>query len=133
VVLHVSALRFLYVRVLKRGDIKEDLPYPEQRKRLPTRTWPVRVKSVATGDQMAKHSSHILDMARKGAEHRYNELKAEIALLVKHFPHLATRTGGIVSQAVAAPRKRRKMSAAARKAVSERMKKYWAARRKAKK
>jgi hypothetical protein len=38
---------------------------------------------------MAKHSSHILEMARKGAEHRYEELKAEIATLVKHFPHLA--------------------------------------------
>jgi site-specific recombinase XerD len=36
VVLHVSALRFLYVRVLKRRDMKEDLPYPKQRKRLPT-------------------------------------------------------------------------------------------------
>jgi hypothetical protein len=33
----------------------------------------------------------------------------------------------------AAPRKRKMMSAAARKAVSERMKKYWASRKKAKK
>jgi hypothetical protein len=38
---------------------------------------------------MAKHSSHILDLARKGAEHRFEELKAEIAALVKHFPHLS--------------------------------------------
>ena len=41
----------------------------------------------------AKHSSHILDMARKGAEHKYAELKAEIAALVQHFPHLAARAG----------------------------------------
>jgi integrase/recombinase XerD len=35
VVIHVSALRFLYVRVLKRREMKEDLPYPKRRKRLP--------------------------------------------------------------------------------------------------
>jgi hypothetical protein len=88
---------------------------------------------------MANHPSHILEMARKGAEHKYEELKAEIALLVKRFPHLAAQTKVEISKAVAAveaeaPRLRRratKMSAAARKAVSERMKKYWAARRKA--
>jgi uncharacterized protein YicC (UPF0701 family) len=93
---------------------------------------------------MAKHSSHILEMARKGAEHRYAELQAEIATLVKHFPHVAKQAGKqiskIVSQSVAAveaeaPRVKRrvkKMSAAARKAVSDRMKTYWAKRRKAK-
>jgi hypothetical protein len=91
---------------------------------------------------MAKHSSHILEMARKGAEHRYQELQAEIAALVKHFPHVARRAGRQISTVVArgraiaeaeAPRVRRrarKMSAAARRAVSARMKKYWAARRK---
>jgi hypothetical protein len=90
---------------------------------------------------MAKHSSHILELARKGAEHRYEELKAEIATLVKNFPHLAKRAGTQISRTVSkglavaeaeAPkvrRRARKMSAAARKAVSDRMKKYWAARR----
>lgn len=94
---------------------------------------------------MAKHSSHILEMARKGAEHRYEELKAEIAALVKHFPHLAARANQRASrafaqgqaavevEAVQVRRRTRKMSAEARKAVSERMKKFWAARRKAKK
>lgn len=93
---------------------------------------------------MAKHSSHILELARKGAEHRYEELKAEIAALMKDFPHLARRGGKQVSLAVArgravvaaetpkAQRRAKKWSAAARKAVSARMKKYWAARRKAK-
>jgi uncharacterized protein YicC (UPF0701 family) len=94
---------------------------------------------------MAKHSSHILELARKGAEHRYEELQAEIAALVKHFPHVAKRTGKQISKAIShgaavveadipkLRRRARKMSTAARKAVSDRMKKYWAARRKAKK
>jgi hypothetical protein len=88
---------------------------------------------------MAKHSSHILELARKGAEHRYQELKAEIAALRKYFPDLAgaprsKRPQIDVSSEPAATidrprRKRRRMSAAARKAVSRRMKKYWATRR----
>lgn len=85
---------------------------------------------------MAKHSSQILEMARKGAEHRYEELKAEISSLVKNFPHLAGTASKKISRGRAvveaeAPkvrRRARKMSAAARKAVSDRMKKYWAAR-----
>ena len=84
-------------------------------------------------------------MARKGAEHRYEELQAEIAALVRHFPHVARKAGKQISETVSqgaaaveteAPKVRRrakKMSAEARQAVSERMKKYWAKRRKAKK
>lgn len=87
---------------------------------------------------MARHSSHILELARKGAEHRLQELKAEMAALRKNFPHLAEQAGTAVGHAVGtaeakvrkAARRGRGMSAAARKAVSERMKKYWAARRK---
>ena len=91
---------------------------------------------------MAKHSSHILDMARKGAEHKYEELKAEIATLAKHFPHLTGRKG-LVSRGAAAlskggkavadavsgastPRKKRKMSAKARAAISAAQKARWA-------
>lgn len=33
--LNICALRFLYIKVLKRRDMKEDLPYPKQRLRLP--------------------------------------------------------------------------------------------------
>ena len=36
VVGHVGALRFLYVKTLKRRDMKQDLPYPKHQKRLPT-------------------------------------------------------------------------------------------------
>ena len=91
---------------------------------------------------MAKHSSHVLDMARKGAEHKYAELKAEIAALVKHFPDLAARAGTQVLRAglavskrgkaavaaitSSAPRKRRKRSAKARKAMSLAQKARWA-------
>jgi integrase/recombinase XerD len=35
VVLNICALRFLYIKVLKRRDMKEDLPYPKQRLQLP--------------------------------------------------------------------------------------------------
>ena len=88
---------------------------------------------------MARHSSHILELARKGAEHRYEELKAEIATLFKHFPHLsglASVSHTIDVSAVPAAtidRKlgSRRMSAAQRAAVSKRMKAYWASRRKA--
>ena len=89
---------------------------------------------------MAKHSHSILELAKKGATHRLQELKAEIASLMKAFPHL--RYGSAVSPAmpdaveegtIRRSRKRFSMSAAQRKAVSARMKKYWAARRRAKK
>jgi hypothetical protein len=41
--------------------------------------------------------AHILDMARKGAEQKYEELKAETAALVKNFPHLAQPAGRLVA------------------------------------
>src|SRR5947209_20594111 len=34
-VVKVCALRFLYIKVFKRRDMKEDLPYPKERKQLP--------------------------------------------------------------------------------------------------
>ena len=82
---------------------------------------------------MARHPSHILELARKGADHRYQELKAQLAELVKAFPYLelGSSAGPWMPKQEYAPikPKRRRMSAAARKAVSARMKKYWAARR----
>jgi hypothetical protein len=97
---------------------------------------------------MAAHRSHILDLARKGAEHRYEELKAELVELVKDFPHLARRTGRIVSRGASSlsrrgrafiaaggdallQPKRRKMSAKARKAISDAQKRRWAAQKSA--
>ena len=85
---------------------------------------------------MAKHSSHILELARKGADHRYQELKAEIASLEKHFPHLgepregrgakSAQVSASAAEASHPARKRRTMSAAARKKISDAQKARWA-------
>ena len=88
---------------------------------------------------MVRHSSHILELARKGADHRYQELKAQMALVLKAFPHLRSEPKsdlrfkpGKELLLAPAPRGRRKMSTAERKAVSARMTRHWAARRKEK-
>ena len=77
---------------------------------------------------MAKHSSNILELAARGAKHRYDELQAELASLVRQFPDLR-RAGRKALAAVVAelrPTKRRKMSAKARKAISDAQKARWA-------
>ena len=97
---------------------------------------------------MPNYPSHILELAKRGAEVRLRDLVKEIKFLLELFPHLsdsfdkdelplrfiiakgagrATRTRAIRR------RRRRRMSEAAKKAISERMKKLWAGRRKAKK
>jgi hypothetical protein len=72
-----------------------------------------------------------------GAEARVAELNAELAEIYRAFPALRRARGGRTAAAGAgesgAPRRRRPpMTAAQKKAVSIRMKKYWASRRKAK-
>ena len=73
-------------------------------------------------------------LARLGAKARLDELRLEEAAIRSAFPDVFGR--GRREQArngqVASGRKRRRMSAAARKAVSSRMRKYWAERRKSK-
>lgn len=88
--------------------------------------------------------------ARRGAEVRLAELKAELDAIYEAFPDLAGRRGrgkGAPSASlsytddgqtilpdapVARKRRRRKpLTAAQRKAIGERMRKYWAARKKA--
>src|SRR5262245_48806246 len=44
---------------------------------------------------MAKHSQAMLEMARRGAVHRIQELRAEIVEITKVFPHL--RFGAAIS------------------------------------
>ena len=96
-------------------------------------------------------------LARRGAEARIAELNAELSDIYRAFPELrgsgssgrsrrsgpvmpnqgaALRDMGAVTnaafateQAPAANRRRPKMNAAQRKAVGERMRKYWAERR----
>ena len=74
------------------------------------------------------------EMAKQGAEEALKRLRAEIVAIERTFPELAlARRRRAMRQTLKATAPRaRKMSAAARKAVSERMKKYWAERRKAK-
>ena len=98
-------------------------------------------RTCVTFEGMAKHSNDILAWARRGAEVRWNELQAEVASLLKAFPDLATisktarrtiaKSARGVADTLEPKRKRSKMSAAQRKAVSARMKKYWAEQRKA--
>ena len=81
-------------------------------------------------------------LATKGATARLEELRSEEAAIRQAFPELgrksspepvAKATSDVVEKAHAAPsRSTNRMSPAARRAVSERMKKYWAERRKAK-
>ncbi len=77
-------------------------------------------------------------LARLGAQARLVELKREEGNIRRAFPELfraSTRPAVTAADAAGEVRRRRRsrMSAAGRKAVSERMKKYWAERRKAKK
>jgi hypothetical protein len=79
-------------------------------------------------------TASLKDLARRGAEVVLKELRAEIVAIERTFPELglpASRRALRRSVEDATSRTRR-MSAAARRAVSQRMKKYWAERRKAK-
>ena len=74
-------------------------------------------------------------LARLGAKSRLDELRREEAAIRRAFPDLFGRGRGRQTAASAGAggrRRRRGMSAAGRRAVSIRMKKYWAERRKAK-
>jgi hypothetical protein len=75
----------------------------------------------------------VRELAREGAERLLNQLRAEIVAIERTFPELALpQRGRQLRQAVRQAQKQtRTMSASARKAVSQRMKKYWAERKKA--
>ena len=78
-------------------------------------------------------AEHLRELARAGAELTLNRLRAEIIAIERTFPELALPKGRrAIRQSIRSVTKRtRTMSAAARKAVSARMKRYWAERRKA--
>jgi hypothetical protein len=77
-------------------------------------------------------------LARLGAMARLEQLRQEEAAIRAEFPELFGRgrqSNGQAVTAAAAPaqrRRRARMSAESRKAVSERMRKYWAERRRTK-
>jgi hypothetical protein len=90
---------------------------------------------------MAKHSSHILELAKRGAALRLRELANELDILLRAFPDLhdafdadelpvsfIVRRDSRRARAKGV-RRQKPMSAAAKRAVSRRMKKYWAERR----
>jgi hypothetical protein len=103
--------------------------------------------ALVSSSVMARHSSHVLELARRGAEARFRELAQEAKYLIDLFPHLRdsfdkdelplpfiiAKGSGRLTKASAGPPRRRRMSAASRKAASARMQKYWAARRNAEK
>jgi hypothetical protein len=78
-------------------------------------------------------AERLKDLARTGAEVVLKQLRAEIVAIERTFPELALRQRrrALRRSLHQATTRTRRMSAAARKAVSERMKRYWAERRKA--
>jgi hypothetical protein len=91
---------------------------------------------------MAKTPDRFREFAQLGAEVRLGQLREEIAQIYRSFPALrfrkVTRQGPAnppsstdgPAAVPAATRKRRRLSAAQKKAISQRMKKYWAERQK---
>lgn len=79
-------------------------------------------------------ADRIQEFARAGAEVTVKRLRAEIDAIERAFPELGLPRRRRALRKVVRQTKSgtRRMSAAARKAVSERMKRYWAERRKAK-
>jgi hypothetical protein len=73
------------------------------------------------------------ELARAGAEIALRRLRAEIIAIERTFPELALpkRRRALRRSVKEATNRTRHMSAAARNAVSERMTRYWAERRKA--
>jgi hypothetical protein len=91
-----------------------------------------------------KKNAHLYELAKRGAEVQLRELVQETKYLIDLFPHLrdafdkdelplsfilAKGADRLTKTSAGRVRRRRRMSAAARKAVSQRMKKYWAGRR----
>lgn len=78
-------------------------------------------------------AGRLRELARAGAEAALKRLRAEIIAIERTFPELALprRRRALKRSIERASNETQRMSAAARKAVSDRMKRYWAERRKA--
>ena len=78
-------------------------------------------------------ADRLRDLARTGAEITLKHLRAEIIAIERAFPELRLAQGRRAARRSIeeATTRTRTMSAAARKAVSARMKRFWAERRKA--
>jgi hypothetical protein len=73
------------------------------------------------------------ELARAGAAEALQRLRAELIAIERTFPELALsrRRKALRRSLKRAPERTRRMSAAARKEISRRMKRYWAERKKA--
>jgi len=72
------------------------------------------------------------EYARRGAEARISELTEELTAIYRAFPDLRRGSAAAPPRATGgAIRRRKPMTAAQKREVSRRMKKYWAERRKA--
>ena len=82
---------------------------------------------------MRLSADKLRELARAGAEMAIKRLRTEIIAIERTFPELALpqRRRALGRSLTRATRRTKRLSAAARKAVSRRMKKYWAERRKA--
>lgn len=78
-------------------------------------------------------AERVRELARTGAEALLKQLRAEIIAVERTFPELALpqKRRAVRASVQTATKRGKQMSAAARKAVSARMKKYWAERKKA--
>src|SRR5262245_31604544 len=77
--------------------------------------------------------NQLKELAKDAAEEMLRRLRAEVIAIERTFPELALPAArrAIRKSFNSAPKRTRQMSAAARRAVSLRMTKYWAERRKA--
>src|SRR4051794_16182402 len=66
VVVNVCALRFLSIKVLKRRDMKEDLPYPKERKHLPVILSPGEVAQLIGGARNLYHRAMLMMLYSTG-------------------------------------------------------------------
>ena len=88
---------------------------------------------MARGKPGQLNPEKLRELARAGAQQAVKQLRAEIVAIERTFPELSLSKGRRVLRRsiTQAARRTTRMSAAARKAVSDRMKRYWAERRKA--
>ena len=85
------------------------------------------------GAKQGLNIDQLKELARDAAAQALKQLRAEVEAIERTFPELALPEGReAMRQSLKGAHKRgREMTSAARKAVSARMKKYWAERRKA--
>jgi site-specific recombinase XerD len=66
VIAQIAALRFFFLRVLKRRDMKEDLPYPKRQRRLPSVLSPEEMQRLIGGAKNLYHRTILLTLYGAG-------------------------------------------------------------------